>query len=123
VLKFFWHSPFWSADFPQPIAEATLISIRQDGEPIMSGTNFLKMLDGYGLTTAQIHYRLPDQPSLLQLYVWQEYDLAPSFPTLQRFLEFWRREIDGALHSVSIAHQRLIQPSQYRAVDGVISIH
>jgi uncharacterized protein Usg len=89
----------------------------------MSGTNFLKMLDGYGLTTAQIHYRLPDQPSLLQLYVWQEYDLAPSFPTLQRFLEFWRREIDGALHSVSIAHQRLIQPSQYRAVDGVISIH
>ncbi len=89
----------------------------------MTDTSFIKQLDGYGLTTAQIHYRLPDQPSLLQLYVWQEYDLAPDFPTLQGFLNFWRLEIEGALHSVCIAHQRLIKPSEFRAVNGVITVH
>ncbi len=37
-------------------------------------------LKGYGLTTAQILYRMPDHPSLLQSYVWQHYDIAPDFP-------------------------------------------
>jgi uncharacterized protein Usg len=89
----------------------------------MVDISFMKQLDGYGLTTAQIHYHMPDQPSLLQLYIWQEYDLAPTFPTLQEFLGFWRREIEGALHSVCVSHQRLIRPSEFRAVDGVISVH
>lgn len=89
----------------------------------MVDSSFIKQLDGYGLTTAQIHYRMPDHPSLLQLYVWQEYDLAPGFPTLQQFLEFWRREIEGALHSVSVAHQKLIRPSEFRAVNGIITVH
>lgn len=89
----------------------------------MTDSSFIKQLDGYGLTTAQIHYHLPDQPSLLQLYIWQEYDLAPAFPTLQSFLDFWCREIEGALHSVLVAHNRLIQPSEFRAVKGVITFH
>ncbi|HEY8359934.1 MAG TPA: usg protein [Ramlibacter sp.] len=89
----------------------------------MVETSFIKQLDSYGLTTAQIHYRMPDQPSLLQLYVWQEYDLAPGFPTLRQFLEFWRCEIESALHSVSVAHQKLIRPSEFRAVNGIITVH
>lgn len=89
----------------------------------MTDTALIKQLEGYGLTTAQIHYRMPDQPSLLQLYIWQDYDLAPAFPTLQAFLDFWRREIEGPLHSVAIAHQKLIRPSEFRAVNGVISVH
>lgn len=89
----------------------------------MTDIHFIKQLDGYGLTTAEIHYRFPDHPSLLQLYIWQEYDLAPDFPTLQHFLGFWRREIDGTLHSVRVAHQKLIRPSEFRAVNGIISVH
>ena len=89
----------------------------------MNDASFIKQLDGYGLTTAQIHYHLPDQPSILQLYIWQEYDLAPSFPTLQQFLQFWRRDIEGALHSVCVAHQKLIRPSEFRAINGIITVH
>jgi len=83
---------------------------------------FLKQLDGYGLTTAEIHYYRPDAPSLLQLFIWQEYDLAPDFPVLFDFLDFWRREIEGAVHSVQIAHKQLLAPAQWRAVDGVFMI-
>jgi uncharacterized protein Usg len=82
----------------------------------------LLQLEGYGLTLAEIHYRRPDAPSLLQLFVWQEYDVAPDFPVLLGFLDHWRREIDGALHSVRIEHERLIRPAEWRAVDGVIKI-
>ncbi|MAW88228.1 MAG: protein usg [Phyllobacteriaceae bacterium] len=83
---------------------------------------FRMQMEGYGLTTAEIHYHLPDHPSLLQLYVWQEYDLAPHFPELKDFLGYWERELEGPLHSVRVAHHRLIEPSEWHSVDGIISI-
>ena len=77
-------------------------------------SSLLRQLSGYGLTTAEILYRLPDHPSMLQTFVWQEYDLAPHFPELNRFLAFWKREIEGPLHSVKVAHQRLIGAADVR---------
>lgn len=88
----------------------------------MTDRAFLARLDGYGLTTAEIHYHRPDAPSLLQVFVWQEYDLAPDFPVLFEFLDHWRRDIEGALHSVRIAHDRLIRPAEWRAADGIIPL-
>jgi len=57
---------------------------------------------GYRLTTAEITYRLPDQPDALQTFIWQKFDLAPDFPELGRFLQFWRDNIDGELYSVCV---------------------
>lgn len=84
----------------------------------MVSMDFQRQLQGYGLTTAHILYRLPDHPAILQTYVWQEYDLAPEFPELARFLDFWKRQIEGVLHSVEVAHRRLITPSEIRKVDA-----
>jgi uncharacterized protein Usg len=56
----------------------------------------------YRLTTAEIVYRLPDDPATLQTFIWQKFDLAPEFPELSKFLEFWRKNIDGELHSVKV---------------------
>ena len=81
------------------------------------------MLQGYGLTTAQILYRLPDHPHLLQSFVWQHYDLAPRFPALYRFIDFWREKLDGPLHSVSYTHKRLIAPNEWRNVQGELVLH
>jgi len=85
--------------------------------------DFLRRLEGYGLTTAEIHYHIPGHTDLLQLFVWQEYDLAPRFPALRAFLEFWQQELEGALHSVRIAHNQLVQPSEWKAVDGVFRLN
>jgi uncharacterized protein Usg len=84
----------------------------------MISEDFRKQLEGYGLTTAKILYRLPDHQRLLQTFVWQDYDLFPRFPQLQKFLDFWRRELEGPLHSVTVAHARLIRPSEIRTVNG-----
>jgi uncharacterized protein Usg len=80
-------------------------------------------LAGYRLTTAQILYHLPDHPSLLQTFIWQELDIAPRFPVLHKFLDFWTREIEGRLHSVTVASGGLIKPAELRAVGGVFSLH
>jgi uncharacterized protein Usg len=84
----------------------------------------LKMqLEGYGLTTAEIHYHMPDHPAILQLYIWQEYDLAPLFPVLKNFLTFWQHELEGALHSVRVAHNHLVRPSEWKVQNGVFQLH
>ena len=85
--------------------------------------DFRKQLVGYGLTTAQILYRMPDHPSLLQTYVWQNYDLFPKFPVLQDFLQFWQEKLEGHLFSVTVAHSKLIKPAELRAVNGVFVLH
>jgi uncharacterized protein Usg len=84
----------------------------------MTDPQFRRQLEGYGLTTANILYRLPDHPHLLQEFIWQHYDLYPNFPELHRFVAFWKREIEGALHSIRIAHQRLITPAEIRNIDA-----
>lgn len=71
-------------------------------------------LKGYRLATAEILYRLPDHPGLLQTYVWQDYDIAPRYPVLKRFLDFWTREIEGPLHSVRVAGKELISAAEMR---------
>lgn len=86
-------------------------------------SDFEKQLNGYGLTTAQIFYHLPDHPKLLQTYIWQEYDLAPEFPAMYGFLDFWQTKLDGLLHSVRYTHRRLIAPSEWRTVKGEIQVH
>lgn len=84
--------------------------------------DFVRQLQGYSLATVEIHYYLPDHPSLLQQFVWQQYDEAPHFPALARFLDHWRREIEAPLHSIRVAHSRLLGPTEWRAIDGMITI-
>jgi uncharacterized protein Usg len=76
-----------------------------------------KQLSDYRLITAQIYYHLPDFHELLQEFIWQDYDLAPQYPVLNDFLQFWTREIDGKLHSVYIAKRQIVSASDYRHAD------
>ena len=81
------------------------------------------MLRGYGLTTAEMYYRMPDHQSVLNTFVWQDYDLAPDHPRLFRFIEYWRDKIEGPLHSVKFVHRKLISPGEWRNVVGEFTYH
>ena len=89
----------------------------------MASADFRRQLEGYGLTTANILYRMPDHPKILQTYVWQQYDLHPEFPELRKFLDFWTRKLDGLLHSVTVAHHGLIKPAEIRNVGAEFRLH
>ena len=73
-----------------------------------------QQIKGYRLTTAEILYHMPDHPGLLQSFVWQDLDMAPRFPVLHRFLEFWACKLDGKLHSVRVGAISLIAPGEWR---------
>ncbi|HEY4161866.1 MAG TPA: Usg family protein [Dongiaceae bacterium] len=80
-------------------------------------------LNHFRLTTAHILYQIPDHPGLLQSYIWQDYDLAPKFPTLWRFLDFWTHNLDGKLHSVQVASSELLQAPQWRNAEALMTMH
>jgi uncharacterized protein Usg len=66
---------------------------------------------------------MPDHPHILQTYIWQDYDLAPEFPVLFKFIDFWKSRLDGPLHSIRYTHKRLIGPNEWRNLDGEFVMH
>lgn len=84
----------------------------------MVDRDFLSQLHGQCLTTAEILYRLPDHPALIQSYLWQDYDTAPEFPKLIDFLKFWTDSLDGPLYRIRVAHKQLLSPREIRFLDG-----
>ena len=89
----------------------------------MSTTNLHCQLRGYRLTTAEILYHLPDHPALLQSFLWQQLDIAPDYPVLRKFLDFWCRNIEGKLHSVKVAQVPLLSPGGLRHAQVSLSLH
>lgn len=81
------------------------------------------MLKGYGLTTAEMFYHMPDFPHVINTFVWQDYDLAPDHDKLLGFIDFWRAELDGPLHSVRFTHRKMIGPAEWRNVTGEFHYH
>jgi len=89
----------------------------------MHEPEFATLLKGYSLTTAEILYRLPDHPALLQSYIWQDYDLHPRFPKLTGFLDFWEAKLEGKLFKVTVAHRKLLAPAEVRLVGSEFKVH
>ena len=86
-------------------------------------SSFVKQLNSYRLTTAEILYWMPDHRHVLQSYIRQNLDLAPRFPALTKFLDFWERNLDGKVHRVRVANAALIKPAEYRFSSGLYELH
>jgi len=84
--------------------------------------SFDLLMRGYRLTTAEILYHMPDHPSVLQSYIWQELDLAPKFPVLKNFLSFWQENLDGPLHSVRMATTGIISAREFQHADVEVTL-
>jgi len=80
-------------------------------------------LRDYRLTTAEIIYHMPDHPDLLQSFIWQKLDVAPDFPELRRFLEYWSRNIEGKLHSVRVGQARSPGRSRFSHIRTSFRLH
>lgn len=89
----------------------------------MVDPQMLSQLQGYSLTTAEILYRMPDHPGLLQSFLWQDYDVAPRFPRLEAFLNYWHTHLDGPLYRITVAHRKLVSPAEFQFRDGKFVLH
>jgi len=88
-----------------------------------NGKSLELQLRGYRLSTVEIVYHMPDHPSLLQTFIWQYMDLAPDYPELHKFLDFWRQNLDGALHSVRVMSKDIIGPAKMGNVTHSFALH
>ncbi len=82
--------------------------------------DFEKMMAGYGAVTLEITYHMPDHPQWLQIFVIQMFDEPPSFPGVMKFLEFWKKNIDGELHSVRVAYKEMIGEAEMRHTHEIL---
>ena len=89
----------------------------------METGDFETQLRGGRLTTAEVLYYMPDHPALLQRFLWQTLDVAPDFPRVHSFLDFWRREIDAVIHSVAISAAGLVSPARVRFLQDESTLH
>jgi uncharacterized protein Usg len=42
---------------------------------------------------------------------------------LRRFLDFWHRNLDGPLHAIRVASKGIVQPAEFRFVDGDLRLN
>lgn len=72
-----------------------------------------QFIKDYRLILAEIIYHMPDRPQFLQSFIWNQMDIAPRYPVLHDFLDYWQKNIEGKLHSVYVDQQRIITPGEY----------
>ena len=89
----------------------------------MADRAFECQLQGWSMTTAEIMYHMPDYHDILQTFIWQDYDLAPKFPRLIKFLDFWTHNLDGPLASIRVAHASIVRPAEMRYVGQEWRLH
>ena len=86
----------------------------------METDEFQLRLKGWRLATAEVLYYMPDHPALLQSFVWQTLDLAPAYPRLHQFLNFWKAEIEAVIHSVRLATGEVLAPAKVNAATMIL---
>ncbi len=85
----------------------------------MRTDEFETQLKGGRLTTAEVLYYMPDHPKLLQSFMWQTLDIAPDYPRVHSFLDYWRKEIQAVIHSVRLSTVGIVTPARVRFADMV----
>ena len=71
------------------------------------------------LTTIKVIYFLPDYNSILQEFVFQQYDTLPEYPKLKKFIRFWRKNIEAEIHRIDFSSMF----SEYKFVETIITIN
>lgn len=59
-------------------------------------------------------YERPDHRWLLQEFTWETEDYVPDLPRVRRFLDYWRRELDGPISRVYVVVRGRLLPYDLR---------
>lgn len=94
-----------------------------DRQQPIAGSGLAQQLKDFRLTLAEITYRMPDHQAMLQTFVWQGLDRAPDYPRLLAFLNYWRENLDGPLHSVRVGQSQVLAAPRYRNQQSSLLVH
>ena len=85
--------------------------------------SLVRQLPDYRLTTAEILYHLPDHPNVLQTFIWQDLDIAPRYPVLHKFLDFWTGRSRAACIRCGSHRQNWSSQPPSGHADALLRIH
>ena len=60
---------------------------------------------------------MPDYHSILQEFIWQTMDIAPKYPRMMKFLEYWDLHIEASIHKVTIYSADNIKATDIKTID------
>ena len=72
------------------------------------------------VASVQVVYYIPDYLHIVNEFVWQTDDQIPDYPRIERFLEYWDKNIDGPIKEVYIYDHGI---SKVRHVDRRFKIN
>ncbi|HYZ21018.1 MAG TPA: Usg family protein [Rhodopila sp.] len=94
----------------------------------MTRHDLVRQLTGWRQTTAEILYRMPDHPTLVQTFLWQDMDRCHddpqlTYPRLRRFCEWWNATLDGPIVQVRVAGAHVVTAGELRHVGAEVALH
>ena len=56
------------------------------------------------LVSLRVFYYMPDYRDLIQEFMWQTVDVKPKYPRVNRFLNYWKDNIEAVIKEVKVAY-------------------
>ena len=61
------------------------------------------MFTKHVIVLVNISYWLPDYNNILQEFTWQTGDISPTYPRVNKFLYYWKDNIDAIINDVILS--------------------
>ena len=55
------------------------------------------------LVMVNIFYWMPDYEDIIQEFIWQTKDIQPTYPRVNKFLLYWKNNIDAVINEVVLS--------------------
>jgi len=61
------------------------------------------LLDQKAPVLIRVFYYMPDYRNLVQEFSWQTLDVPPTYPRINKFLEYWRYNIEAVIADIEMS--------------------
>lgn len=69
------------------------------------------------LVSLRVFYYMPDYRDLIQEFMWQTMDIKPKYPRVNKFLNYWKENIEAVIADVEMIETEKI--SKYKSVEDI----
>lgn len=69
------------------------------------------------LVSLRVFYYMPDYRDIIQEFMWQTMDIKPKYPRVNKFLNYWKENIEAVIADVEMAE--MDKKPKYRSVDDI----
>ena len=77
-------------------------------------------IDKWELTTIHVYYWMPDYLHILNLFSFQDDDVPPEYPRMQRFVKYWEENLEARIKEIQIGRT---DQSEIRLIDKYFHIN